>query len=193
MAPSRLHRPPCARDRLKTSSSRPPSRCGRAADTFWTRVRHAPPLRLEASRPGGLRCCVGPRVLAPPPLPSRRRGTRWGAPPRRRRPARPRWLLILLVVVVGTSLAVGSAWLLIDGDASTLSNALQDWQPTMQSNADSAPGSPPVRIESTPSGAEVRVDGIRRGRTPLVVPSLLVRMPWRCDTRTQSTRCNRWR
>ncbi len=48
-------------------------------------------------------------------------------------------------------------------------STLSDWFPPTTPIDAGAEGSAPVQVESTPSGAEVRIDGIRRGQTPAVL------------------------
>ena len=64
------------------------------------------------------------------------------------------------------SFAAVAAWILAGGNQAGLPAPLSDWLPPTTPIDTGVEGSAPVQIESTPSGAEVRIDGIRRGQTP---------------------------
>jgi hypothetical protein len=62
--------------------------------------------------------------------------------------------------------AAVAAWILTGGYQTGLPAPLSDWLPLTAPIDTGVEGSAPVQVESTPSGAEVRIDGIRRGHTP---------------------------
>ena len=64
------------------------------------------------------------------------------------------------------SFAAVAAWILAGGNQVGLPAPLSDWLPPTTPIDAGVEGSAPVHVESTPSGAEVRIDGIRRGQTP---------------------------
>jgi hypothetical protein len=105
------------------------------------------------------------------PLNSRALPQRWR--PARRRRARsktPRWLVVVLLGTVAVSVAAVTAWVIAGGgDLSGLPAPVAEWLPRSTLTDAGTAGSAPVDVESTPSGAEVRIDGIRRGQTPIVV------------------------
>src|SRR4051812_41169453 len=104
------------------------------------------------------------------PLRSHARPQSWRTPRRRRvRLRTPRWLALVLLGAVVASFAALTAWILAGGDLAVLPAPVADWLPwSTVTDADSA-GSAPVQVQSIPSGAEVRIDGVRRGLTPIVL------------------------
>jgi len=68
--------------------------------------------------------------------------------------------------MVAMSFAAVAAWILAGGNQAGLPAPLSDWLPSTTPIDTGVEGSAPVHLESTPSGAEVRIDGIRRGQTP---------------------------
>ena len=104
------------------------------------------------------------------PFHSRPHPQRWRPPRRRRaRSKTPRWLIVVLLGMVAMSVAAVTAWILAGGDLLGLPAPLSDWLPPTTPIDAGTSGSAPVDVESTPSGAEVRIDGIRRGQTPIVL------------------------
>jgi hypothetical protein len=87
---------------------------------------------------------------------------------RRHGPTLPVWLAaVLLLPVVAVSVSA-ACWIALGGDFTGL-----PWQlPFAAEQADAAGTADgvPVRIDSTPAGAEVLVDGVRRGRAPALLP-----------------------
>ena len=71
--------------------------------------------------------------------------------------------------MVAMSFAAVAAWILAGGNQVGLPAPLSDWLPPATPIDARAEGSAPVKVESTPSGAEVRIDGIRGGQTPAVL------------------------
>src|SRR5437879_7752590 len=67
------------------------------------------------------------------------------------------------------SFAAVAAWILAGGNHEGLPAPLSDLLPRTTAFDAGAEGSAPVQVESSPSGAEVRIDGIRRGQTPAVL------------------------
>ena len=65
--------------------------------------------------------------------------------------------------MVAMSFAAVAAWILAGGNQAELPAPLSDWLPPTTPIDTGVEGSAPVHVESSPSGAEVRIDGIRRG------------------------------
>jgi hypothetical protein len=105
------------------------------------------------------------------PLRSHSRSQRWRSPRGRRgRFKTPRWLVLVLLGTVAVSFAALAAWIVAGGDVSGLLPApVADWLPRLTVTDDATAGSAPVQVQSVPSGAEVRIDGVRRGLTPIVL------------------------
>ena len=83
----------------------------------------------------------------------------------RRTTARIRRLGALLAAVVGIVGIAAAGWILAGGDPSSA------WPLTAHPAAafvEIPAGGVPVHLDSVPSGADVMVDGVRRGQTPLV-------------------------
>jgi hypothetical protein len=97
------------------------------------------------------------------------RTTGWRLRRRRRRvPTVPIWLAAVVLVPVVTGVVSVACWIALGGDFASL-----PWQFAFVAEHAGAAGpadGAPVRIDSTPSGAEVLVDGVRRGRTPALLP-----------------------
>ena len=108
--------------------------------------------------------------LARSPFPTRPRTVRWrAAPDRQRRRSRTRWLTALVLGLAGVIVAGGLAWILSDGELSNLTESVSTGLSFAEpADSDLAPRAA-VRVDSSPPGAEVRIDGIRRGRTPLSI------------------------
>jgi len=64
------------------------------------------------------------------------------------------------------SFATVAAWILAGGNQVGLPAPLSDWLPPTTPIDPGIEGSALVHLESTPSGAEVRIDGIRRSKPP---------------------------
>ena len=83
----------------------------------------------------------------------------------RRTTARVRRFGALLATVVGIVGIAAAGWILAGGDPSSA------WPLTAHPAAafvEIPAGGVPVHLDSVPSGADVMVDGVRRGQTPLV-------------------------
>lgn len=76
----------------------------------------------------------------------------------------PGWLSVLLVVTIVAVVASAACWLLAGGQLDQLPSSIS--LGVRLPSAASPPGHAPVLIASTPSGAEVLVDGTNRGVTP---------------------------
>jgi hypothetical protein len=101
------------------------------------------------------------------PIRSRPQPQRWRSPRRRRAHLKPpRWPIAVLLGIVSISLGAGAAWILAGGNQVGLPAPLSDWLPPTTPIDTGVGGIAPVQVASTPSGAEVRIDGIRRGQTP---------------------------
>jgi hypothetical protein len=95
---------------------------------------------------------------------------RWRPPRRRRVRLKPqRRLIAVLLGIVAMSLAAVAAWVLAGGNLVGLPAPLSEWLPPTTPIDAGDEGTAPVQVASTPSGAEVRIDGIRRGQTPAVL------------------------
>jgi hypothetical protein len=91
---------------------------------------------------------------------------RRSARPTRRRASNRRFERIrsALPLVCGVGIAAVVGWLLAGGD---LPSAEVFFSQPKSAVRQSSPGDVPVHIDSTPSGAQVGIDGARSGRTPL--------------------------
>jgi hypothetical protein len=112
--------------------------------------------------------------LARRQFPSRTHGKNWSPPhPRRSCLKTSRRLVAILtpIVTVTVSFVAVTAWIVANGDLTSSPADPLDWlRISARTDLDNAAaGHAPVHIASTPTGAEVRVDGSRRGPTPLVL------------------------
>lgn len=95
---------------------------------------------------------------------------RWRPPGRRRAHFKtPRLLIAVLLGTLVLSFAAVTTWILAGGQLSGLPAPVADWLPRSTVTDAGSAGSAPVQVESIPSGAEVRIDGTRRGQTPAVL------------------------
>jgi len=105
------------------------------------------------------------------PLTPRARQTR-GWRPQRRHSWRTRVArrIVLASALASIAITAAIAWALAGGDASGVAAFLPAWLAFAgPPPADLVVGGALVHLDSTPAGAEVRVDSVRRGRTPVAL------------------------